>query len=72
MSTSNDQEKNVGLGICTHRIQHRSPGMAMPEGHSFKPYVEERKVRVLAIAEGYAMVRRKGAMPYVAPMEELF
>ena len=32
---------------------------------------EEREVRVMAIAEGYAMVRRKGAIPYVCKLKEL-
>lgn len=31
----------------------------------------EREVRVMARAEGYAMVRLKGCMPYVAPEKEL-
>ena len=30
-----------------------------------------RKVRVMAVAEGYAMVRRKGAMPYVCSIKEI-
>lgn len=30
-----------------------------------------REVRVMATCEGYAMVRRKGAMPYVASVKEL-
>ena len=35
-------------------------------------YAEDRrKVRVMAIADGYAMVRLKGAMPYVCPIKEL-
>lgn len=35
-------------------------------------YETERfEVRVMAVAEGYAMVRRKGCMPYVAPVKEL-
>ena len=29
------------------------------------------EVRILAEAEGYAMVRRKGCMPYVASVKEL-
>lgn len=32
---------------------------------------EESEVRVLAIAEGYAMVRRKRAMPFVCQVKEL-
>ena len=30
-----------------------------------------REVRVMAVAEGYAMVRRKGAMPYVCSIKEI-
>lgn len=33
--------------------------------------VERRDVRVMAVAEGYAMVRRPTAMPYVARLKEL-
>ncbi len=33
--------------------------------------IERRVVRVMAIAEGYAMVRQKGCIPYVAPLKEL-
>ena len=29
------------------------------------------KVRIMAIAEGYAMIRRKGAMPLVKPIKAL-
>jgi hypothetical protein len=32
---------------------------------------ERREVRIMAIAEGYAMVRRKGAMPYICDVKEL-
>lgn len=32
---------------------------------------ERRPVRVMAVAEGYAMVRRKGAMPYVCSCKEI-
>lgn len=30
-----------------------------------------RDVRVMAVSEGYAMVRRKGAMPYVCSIKEI-
>ena len=33
--------------------------------------IERRKVRVMAVAEGYAMVRRPGCAPYVANMKDL-
>jgi hypothetical protein len=29
------------------------------------------RVRVMAVAENYAMVRRKGCVPYVVPVKEL-
>jgi hypothetical protein len=32
---------------------------------------DDREVCVMAEAEGYAMVRRKGAYPYVCPVKEL-
>lgn len=32
---------------------------------------QEVDVRVIAIAEGYAMVRRKGAVPFVCTVKEL-
>ena len=35
-------------------------------------YIEEDiPVRIMAIKEGYAMVRRKGAMPVVVPVKEM-
>jgi hypothetical protein len=33
--------------------------------------IELRRVEVLAEAKGYAMVRRPGCMPYVAPIKEI-
>ena len=41
-------------------------------GHGQRWAFQWREVRVMSEAEGYAMVRRKGAMPYVAPLKELF
>ena len=40
-------------------------------GGKFTPVARPRRVRVLVIAEGYAMVRRPGAMPYVASAKDL-
>jgi len=38
----------------------------------FETMVTERiEVRVMAIAEGYAMVRRKGSMPFVCQVKHL-
>lgn len=31
-----------------------------------------RRVRVMAVAEGWAMVRRPGCAPYLCPISELF
>ena len=39
--------------------------------HGFVTETEEFEVRIMAIAEGWAMVRRKGAMPFVARLEDL-
>lgn len=33
--------------------------------------VDERPVEVMALASGFAMVRRKGAMPYVCELKEI-
>jgi len=33
--------------------------------------IDDRDVRIMSVAEGYAMVRRKGAMPYVCMADEL-
>ena len=62
-------EAVVRLGDAIHRILHSSPGFACSD---FKPYTEEREVRIMAVVQGYAMVRRKGAAPYVAPLNELY
>ena len=37
----------------------------------FVPETERREVTVMCQCNGYAMVRRKGAMPYVANEKEL-
>ena len=54
------------------KMIHRKPESSWSQetGQPITIY-DEREVRVMAIAEGYAMVRRKGAMPYVAPAKEL-
>ena len=44
----------------------RQPGAAGPESTT-----EVFAVEVMAIAKGYAMVRRKGCMPFVADFKEL-
>lgn len=49
---------------------HHAPCVLLQDGR-FVHSTEPREVRVMARAEGYAMVRRPGAMPYVAPEKEL-
>lgn len=49
---------------------HNNPTVQLLNG-KFVKGVDPREVRVMAIAENFAMVRRKGAMPYVAPVREL-
>lgn len=34
-------------------------------------HIERRKVIVMAVAEGFAMVRKRGGEPYVAPLNQL-
>jgi hypothetical protein len=55
-------EAIVRRGYALHRILHTSPGFAC----------SDFQVRIMAVAEGYAMVRRNGAVPYVAPLNELY
>jgi len=55
----------LGKAICTRKRPAIVAGM-------FETMMSERvEVRVLAIAEGYAMVRRKGALPFVCQVKEL-
>lgn len=49
---------------------HHAKRVAVVDGR-IVGVTDPRKVRVMAIAEGYAMVRRRGAMPYVASVKEL-
>lgn len=37
----------------------------------FIPVTDEFEVRVMVIAEGYAMVRRKGCMPFACSVKDL-
>jgi hypothetical protein len=55
--------KQKAIHVCTMPVAFKD-GKVVYE-------TEEREVRVMAIAEGYAMVRRKGAMPYVCNLKEL-
>lgn len=49
---------------------HLNPIPVIREG-KWVTEIQRRDVRVLAVAEGYAMVRLKGAAPYVAPLKQL-
>lgn len=49
---------------------HNKPDCKLVDG-KFVWFIDPREVRIMAIAENYAMVRRKGAMPYVASVKEL-
>lgn len=49
---------------------HNKPKLSLQHG-KFVSGVDAREVRVMAVAENYAMVRRAGAFPYVAPIREL-
>lgn len=51
---------------------HRAVSYGMPGISGISEKFEDlREVRVMAVAEGYAMVRRKGAIPYVARVNEI-
>ncbi len=49
---------------------YHQPNTVVREG-KFVKEISKIEVRVLAIAEGYAMVRRKGAMPFVCNVRDL-
>ena len=55
--------KVVATHVKTTRLQ--------AEGGLWVNQQESRIVEVMAIAQGYAMVRRKGCMPFVADFKEL-
>lgn len=52
------------------KIVHQCPGVKW-EGHHRTFTLDAREVILMAVSGNYAMVRRKGAMPYVAPINEL-
>ena len=55
----------LGKAILTRKREAVVAGM-------FETMMAERiEVRVMAIAEGYAMVRRRGAVPFVCQVKEL-
>ena len=49
---------------------HNNPRVRVENG-KFVTYIEHREVRVLAIAENWAMVRVKRGATYAAPMKEI-
>jgi hypothetical protein len=49
---------------------HHCPEVTIRDG-KFVNYTDVRLVRVMARAEGYVMVRRKGCAPYVVSEREL-
>ena len=55
--------KKKAIHVCTVPVNF--------DGHKWIYKTEEKEVLVMAIAGGYAMVRRKGCMPYVCPVKEL-
>lgn len=63
----NHQEKtSIKIGPATHLAV-----ITVVEMGNFVRKTDPREVRVMAVAEGYAMVRRKGCMPYVASTKEI-
>lgn len=57
----------VRLGPAVHVARH----LRSVYGHPCEWEDERRDVRVMAVAEGYAMVRRPGAVPYVCHVQEI-
>jgi len=58
--------KKKAIHVCTVPVNF--------DGHKWIYKTEEKEVLVMAIADGYAMVRYKGykgCMPYVCPVKEL-
>jgi hypothetical protein len=53
---------------ATHVLPARSAIIKNRWDHA---YVERRKVIVMAVAEGFAMVRVRGGEPYVAPVNQI-
>lgn len=58
-----------GRGKSAHAI-HLRESMRVSEGR-VSYVIEPREVRVVAVGERWAMVRRPGAMPYVCPLKDL-
>jgi hypothetical protein len=62
----------AGGGVMAKRefVTYLRPGLKLENGEFVKTVTPEA-VRVVARAEGYAMVRKKGAMPFAVPERDL-
>lgn len=49
---------------------HNAPRIEVIAG-KFVNIIQKRDIKVMAVADGYAMVRRPRAMPYAAPLMEI-
>jgi hypothetical protein len=64
----------MGKTVTTLKLGKAVHSKSMPDkliNGKWVDKIDEREVRVMAVAEGYAMVRRKGAIPYVCPVKEI-
>jgi len=59
------------MSVKKHYVIHACTIYKKYDGHRWIQEIEERNVELMAKAGNYAMVRRKGAMPYVAPLKEI-
>jgi hypothetical protein len=50
---------------------HLYPDVRIGSDGKFERYTQHRSVRVLAVAEGWAMVRVKGCSTYAAPLKQI-
>jgi len=51
-------------------VNHDCPGVFW-RVDKYERTIDTREVKIMAVAKGYAMVRRPRAMAYVAPLKEL-
>ena len=58
--------------IHVHTRQEMNVGAVVGTDPLWREEKVFRSVRVMAVAEGYAMVRRPGCMPYVCPLSDLY
>ena len=57
---------------ATHVATMREINEGGEAGYLWRTTQDHRRVRVMAVAESYAMVRRLGCAPYLCKVEELF